>query len=86
MAKGAKTARFEENYNMNNPVTSEKFPQRKYETLHEALGLSYLTFSAVLSVSYFLDIFKDIHREKPPSNETPVLKKSVNMDNWVVST
>ena len=30
--------------------------------------------------------FKDIHREKTPSNKTPALTKSMNMDNWVVGT
>ena len=27
---------------------------------------------------------KDTHREKAPSNETPVLAKGTNMDIWVV--
>ena len=27
---------------------------------------------------------KDIHREKAPSNKTPTLTKSMNMDIWVV--
>ena len=30
--------------------------------------------------------FKDIHWEKAPSNETPTLSKSMNMDIWVVGT
>ena len=29
---------------------------------------------------------KGTHREKPPSNETPVLTKSANMGIWVVGT
>ena len=29
---------------------------------------------------------KDTHREKAPSNETPALTKSMNMDIWVVGT
>ena len=31
-------------------------------------------------------MFKDTHREKAPSNKTPTLLKSMNMDIWVVST
>ena len=30
--------------------------------------------------------FKDTHREKAPSNKTPALWKSMNMDIWVVGT
>ena len=30
--------------------------------------------------------FKDTHREKTPSNKTPALTKSANMDIWVVGT
>ena len=30
--------------------------------------------------------FKDIHREKAPSNKTPALTKSRNMGIWVVGT
>ena len=29
---------------------------------------------------------KDTHREKAPSNETPALTKSMNMDIWVAGT
>ena len=29
---------------------------------------------------------KDTHREKAPSNKTPALTESMNMDNWVVGT
>ena len=29
---------------------------------------------------------KDTHREKAPSNKTPALSKSMNMDIWVVGT
>ena len=28
--------------------------------------------------------FKDTHREKAPSNKTPALTKSINMDIWLV--
>ena len=31
-------------------------------------------------------VFKDIHREKAPSNETPALTKSTNMGIWVADT
>ena len=31
-------------------------------------------------------MFKDTHREKAPSNKTPALTKSMNMDIWVVGT
>ena len=30
--------------------------------------------------------FKDTNSEKAPSNETPALTKSMNMNNWVVGT
>ena len=30
--------------------------------------------------------FKDVHREKAPSNKTPVLSGSLNMDIWVDGT
>ena len=30
--------------------------------------------------------FKDTHREKPPSNKTPALTKSMNMDIWAVGS
>ena len=30
--------------------------------------------------------FKDTHREKAPSNNTPTLSKSKNVDIWVVGT
>ena len=29
---------------------------------------------------------KDTHREKSPSNKTPMRSKSINMDIWVVGT
>ena len=29
---------------------------------------------------------KDTHREKAPSNKTPALRKSTNMDAWAVGT
>ena len=32
-----------------------------------------------------LFILKDTHREKAPSNETPVLTKSRNIGTWVVA-
>ena len=31
-------------------------------------------------------VFKDTHRKKAPSDKTPTLKKSMNMDNWVDGT
>ena len=33
-----------------------------------------------------LKILKDTHREKAPTYKIPVLKKSMNMDIWVVGT
>ena len=30
--------------------------------------------------------FKDTHREKAPSNKSPALRKSTNMDVWAVGT
>ena len=34
----------------------------------------------------FAKIVKDTHREKVPPNKTPALKKSMNMDIWMVDT
>ena len=53
-------------------------------------GLNF-SFRMQLSVAVPLynfrwQIFKDTHREEVPSNETPVLIKSTNMDIWVVGT
>ena len=31
-------------------------------------------------------LFKDTQREKAPSNKTPALTKSLNMDIWVIGT
>ena len=31
-------------------------------------------------------LFKGTHREKGPSNKTPALTKSTNMDIWLVGT
>ena len=31
-------------------------------------------------------VFKDTHRKKAPSNKTPALTKSTNIDIWVVGT
>ena len=33
-----------------------------------------------------MNSFKDTHREKASSNETPALTKSTNMDIWVFGT
>ena len=35
---------------------------------------------------YISGNFNDTHREKAPSNKTPVLMKSMNMEIWVVGT
>ena len=45
----------------------------------EFIHLSWLGF-------YNLKKLKDTHREKAPSNKTPPLTKSMNMDIWVVGT
>ena len=34
----------------------------------------------------YLQIIKDTHKEKAPSNKTPALTKSMDMDIWVVGT
>ena len=34
----------------------------------------------------FAKIVKDTHRVKVPPNKTPALKKSMNMDIWMVDT
>ena len=34
----------------------------------------------------YVMLIKDTHREKAPSNKTPVLTKSMNMDSWLVVT
>ena len=39
-----------------------------------------------LTVNIILDHLKDTHREKAPSNKTPVLRKSINMGVWAVGT
>ena len=31
-------------------------------------------------------VFKDTHRKKAPSNETPTLPKSISIDIWLVDT
>ena len=39
-----------------------------------------------LIVNIILDYLKNTHSGKATSNKTPVLKKSKNMDIWVVGT
>ena len=36
--------------------------------------------------SIFIKYIEDTYREKAPSNKTPTLSKSMNMDVWVVGT
>ena len=31
-------------------------------------------------------VFKDTHREKSPSNESPTLTENMNLDIWLVNT
>ena len=33
-----------------------------------------------------MDVLKDTHREKAPSNKTPALRKGTNMGVWAVGT
>ena len=33
-----------------------------------------------------MDVLKDTHREKAPSNKTPALRKGTNMSVWAVGT
>ena len=40
----------------------------------------------VLIVNIILDYLKNTHSEKATSSKTPALKKSKNMDIWVVGT
>ena len=40
----------------------------------------------IISNGYSGISFKDVHREKAPSNKTPVLSRSLNMDIWVDGT
>ena len=54
-------------------------------------GFCYYAHNMVLGNSMYPQGFlnekinlKDIHREKAPSNKTPTLTKSMNMDIWVV--
>ena len=47
------------------------------------LGIAYKSVSYKKSVHFKV---KDTHREKAPSNKTPALTKSMNMDIWVVGT
>ena len=34
----------------------------------------------------FINLLKDTHKEKVPSDKTPVITKSMNMDIWLVGT
>ena len=40
----------------------------------------------LVSLKEMIGMFKDTHRKNAPSNKTPVLTKSMKMDNWVVGT
>ena len=44
------------------------------------------SISTTLTTINIWKIFLNSHREKAPSNETPALTKSTNMDIWVVGT
>ena len=47
---------------------------------------SSLVSLCLLSEAATTDVLKDTHREKAPSNKTPALTKSMNMDIWVFGT
>ena len=52
--------------------------ERSDEIINESLFLGVRNLAMTL--------LKDTHREKAPSNETPVLTKSTNMGIWVLGT
>ena len=49
--------------------------------LHASSGNDYISSFCRKRINI---CFKDIHMEKTPSNKTPALLKSVNMDVWIV--
>ena len=50
--------------------------------------LALYSLKDIISAGYLLHklLLKGTHREKAPSNKTPTLSKSMNMDIWVVGT
>ena len=49
-------------------------------------GFNYFLLNQLIIFIKLSNANKDIRREKIPSNKTPVLKKSMNMDIWVIGT
>ena len=49
-------------------------------------GFNYFLIKQLIIFIILSNGNKDTHREKVPSNETPVLKKSMSMDIWVIGT
>ena len=49
-------------------------------------GFNYFLIKQLIIFIILSNANKDTHREKVPSNKTPVLKKSMNMDIWVIGT
>ena len=45
-----------------------------------------MTRNLLIKTLYEFRTIKDTHREKVPSNKTPALTESMNMDIWVVGT
>ena len=48
--------------------------------------LSIILFNFNIKTKNRLNVLKDTHREKAPSNKTPALTKSTNMNIWLVGT
>ena len=49
-------------------------------------GFNYFLIKQLIIFIKLSNANKDIRREKIPSNKTPVLTKSMNMDIWVIGT
>ena len=59
------------------------------QNLPNFLRINGFNYSLIKQLIIFIKLSnanKDIRREKIPSNKTPVLKKSMNMDIWVIGT
>ena len=48
--------------------------------------LSIILFNFNIKTKNRLNVLKDTNREKAPSNKTPALTKSTNMNIWLVGT
>ena len=58
------------------------YMQEQQNCFHKTLHI----WIEIVSNGYRRISFKDTHREEAPSNKTPALSESINMDIWVVGT